>query len=342
MVTRARVALYAAFLTIAVGSGAFAQTSSVALAPLAPFAPDAAPLPTKPLEILDSDYPLESLILNEEGQTVLNLVLSNAGAVRVAQIIGSSGSAVLDGRAAQVARTRWSFQPVMKNGAPIAAEVKAAVTWKLPLAPRDEYAMDAPGPTRTSRVVPPVPRAANRILPDEYPMFSARAGEEGQVILKSAIDETGKVTDVQLIASSGYPRLDQVAINAVRRRFAYEPATLDGRPIASTFTTFVEFFILPPRSAPFRFRLYCHEKPVFSTFDRDPTRESGGPRISTRWLLTRDGSQIDDALLLTNQGWLHVATSALTQMTFPENFRLVRGGPVGQPCWVHVSGPIPF
>ena len=154
MIAGARVLLCLVLMTATPASG-FAQTSSVALT-----TPGA--VPAAPLEILDSDYPLDALIANEEGETILNLVLADTGAVRVAQIVSSSGSPDLDGRAAQIARARWSFEPPMKDGAPVAGEARATVTWKLPLSPAEEYAIGLPQPPETAVVVLPEPAAGNR------------------------------------------------------------------------------------------------------------------------------------------------------------------------------------
>ena len=101
-------------------------------------------------------------------------------------MLASSRSPALDDRAARVARTRWAFQPVIRDGVAIAAEVKAAVIWKLPLSPANEYAMDGPGPAATSVVVSPV-RKTGRIRADDYPAISIRLREEGQVIFKVLI-----------------------------------------------------------------------------------------------------------------------------------------------------------
>src|SRR5258705_13500480 len=67
-----------------------------------------------PLQILDADYPFQSLLAAEEGRTGLNLILDASGRVRTPQIISSSGSPILDGRAVQIARN-WTFQPAPQN-----------------------------------------------------------------------------------------------------------------------------------------------------------------------------------------------------------------------------------
>jgi protein TonB len=65
----------------------------------------------------------------------------------------------------------------------------------------------------------------------EYPAQSRRLGEEGRVILRVLLDEAGRVGQVQVQKSSGFPRLDQAAIDAVQRA-RFKPHLEDGRPLA--------------------------------------------------------------------------------------------------------------
>lgn len=50
----------------------------------------------------------------------------------------------------------------------------------------------------------------------EYPAVSRRANEQGKVIIKLLIDEVGSPQKIMLSSSSGFPRLDQAAINTVK------------------------------------------------------------------------------------------------------------------------------
>lgn len=50
-----------------------------------------------------------------------------------------------------------------------------------------------------------------------YPGVSRRLGEHGRVLLRVQVDERGVPTNVSLRASSGYERLDSVAVETVRR-----------------------------------------------------------------------------------------------------------------------------
>jgi periplasmic protein TonB len=76
-------------------------------------------------------------------------------------------------------------------------------------------------------------KASNRIEPT-YPSASRRAGEEGTVRLKVLVDEKGRPRDVAVANSSGFPRLDQAAMEAVRKwRFV---AATDGANAISAWT----------------------------------------------------------------------------------------------------------
>ena len=64
-----------------------------------------------------------------------------------------------------------------------------------------------------------------------YPESARRRGIEGTVLLKMRITAQGRVEDVQVIRSAGYPDLDESAMEAVRR-WRFEPARRNGAPVA--------------------------------------------------------------------------------------------------------------
>jgi protein TonB len=77
----------------------------------------------------------------------------------------------------------------------------------------------------TEAVAPPGPpsqelKTKSRVEP-VYPPAARRAGEEGTVKLRILVDERGAPREVQVAQGSGFARLDQAAIEAVRKwRFA--------------------------------------------------------------------------------------------------------------------------
>jgi protein TonB len=74
----------------------------------------------------------------------------------------------------------------------------------------------------------------------EYPPDAARRREQGVVSLELRIDEAGRVVSVEIVQSSGSPRLDEAA----RRQLAtwhFRPAFKDGKPVPSVFPQTIEF-----------------------------------------------------------------------------------------------------
>jgi len=61
---------------------------------------------------------------------------------------------------------------------------------------------------------------------------------EGVVVIDALVDATGKVTDMRVI--SGFPRLTQAAMDALRT-WKYEPARLNGQPIAMRMKVSINF-----------------------------------------------------------------------------------------------------
>jgi protein TonB len=76
-------------------------------------------------------------------------------------------------------------------------------------------------------------KTSNRVDPI-YPPASRRAGEEGTVRLKVLVDTNGRASNVQVMQSSGFSRLDQAAMEAVRKwRFV---AATDGTNKIQAYT----------------------------------------------------------------------------------------------------------
>lgn len=63
-----------------------------------------------------------------------------------------------------------------------------------------------------------------------YPALSRRLGEEGKLVLQVELDETGRIGKTKVIQSSGYSRLDNAALSAVKT-WRCQPATRNGQPV---------------------------------------------------------------------------------------------------------------
>jgi protein TonB len=84
-------------------------------------------------------------------------------------------------------------------------------------------------PPRESVRVAPVIDAKRSCAQPEYPAASKRLEESGTVLLKFVIDVDGKVVESDVETSSGHPRLDDAAREALSR-CRFKPGTVDGKP----------------------------------------------------------------------------------------------------------------
>lgn len=96
-----------------------------------------------------------------------------------------------------------------------------------------------PAPPAAPPAPPPPPRTLNASevqyltpLRREYPAVSRRMGESGRVVVRVMIDEAGRPQNVTLQRSSGYARLDEASLAAVREA-RFKPHTEGGQPRAA-------------------------------------------------------------------------------------------------------------
>ncbi|ATE64074.1 energy transducer TonB [Rhizorhabdus dicambivorans] len=66
--------------------------------------------------------------------------------------------------------------------------------------------------------------------PPRYPMESRRKKEQGTVVLRLLIGTDGRVAQISIAQSSGFERLDQAALQAVRG-WRWQPVVRDGQPV---------------------------------------------------------------------------------------------------------------
>jgi len=105
--------------------------------------------------------------------------------------------------------------------------------------PDIEVPVDEPAPNAITAQVSdsaPATETANmtvskRVDPT-YPPASRRAGEQGMGQFRVLVDEKGHPTDVQVLKSTGFPRLDQAAVEAIRK-WAFKPAVQNSQPVQS-------------------------------------------------------------------------------------------------------------
>jgi len=76
--------------------------------------------------------------------------------------------------------------------------------------------------------------------PPRYPSRAVMLGQQGQVVVRAAIDERGAPEEVVVWTSSGFPLLDKAAVDAVKR-WRFVPARRGGGAVAAWVQVPVNF-----------------------------------------------------------------------------------------------------
>jgi len=128
---------------------------------------------------------------------------------------------------------------VQPEPAPILVAEAPVTSASEPVALPPEPAIEAP--PEPEPVVPPSPPAPVMMsselslacpqrTPPDYPASSRRSGEQGRVVLRVELDETGRIATVRVAESSGYKRLDEAGLAAVKK-WQCNAATRNGKAV---------------------------------------------------------------------------------------------------------------
>ena len=87
-------------------------------------------------------------------------------------------------------------------------------------------------PSTTPSVIEAKSLSVTRRVEPVYPPASRRLDEHGAVLLRVLVDERGRPREVRIAKSSGFDRLDQAAVTAVRR-WQFSPAMQESRAVTA-------------------------------------------------------------------------------------------------------------
>jgi len=292
-------------------------------------------VPLVPLSVPDHHYPLPSIVENEEGRTVVTIAVAGDGRVTDASVVSSSGHPRLDQAALQVAKSQWMFAPTAERQTPSGDTLTVSVDWMLPFDDFD-LAVPATGPAQVPLLpvteqrggVAPPRAMVSGITADDYPLESIRSMEQGIVGVRILIKEDGVPGEVEVLVSSGFPRLDEAARSMILRRWRYRPATQNGVPIASWSPTNVAFQIAQPVATPAE----CRERPRLAA-ERVPPVSLFGRQTLRRQVFADEEGRVQTALLLTQRGWKRLNRS-VQDLNQPVRFHpkpTINGMPAR--CW---------
>jgi protein TonB len=128
--------------------------------------------------------------------------------------------------------------------APIAAQPTPPTVYHPPLPPGPQLALNTATPT----LPPPVRRAAQvdpnyrDALQPPYPRDMETAGRNGSVQVRITIGTDGRVSAIEQLTATD-ASFWRVTERQARSRWRFRPATVDGRPVASTMVMTVTFRI---------------------------------------------------------------------------------------------------
>ncbi|KML54168.1 energy transducer TonB [Burkholderia cepacia] len=126
--------------------------------------------------------------------------------------------------------------PLAQSPAPSPIPAPAADPTPAPAAPAPAAPAATPGPAReTMQVSAPknVSTLQCNFVKPEYPSMSRRRGESGTAYVHFVVGVTGKIESIVLQKSSGYPRLDDAALDAMRSTTC-RPYIENGQAIRAT------------------------------------------------------------------------------------------------------------
>ncbi|MFN3595369.1 MAG: TonB family protein [Thiobacillaceae bacterium] len=137
--------------------------------------------------------------------------------------------------------------PVVAPADHVAPAPQPAPTQPLPMQPTSpQPASPLPAPVNEAPTAPVAPPPAMPVgpvalggelsvacperTPPRYPSLSRRLGEEGTVVVHVELDEHGRVASARVVSSSGFVRLDEAALSAVKT-WQCRPAERNGQPV---------------------------------------------------------------------------------------------------------------
>ena len=189
----------------------------------------------------NDDYPLEALLNDEEGVVQFLLNVGTDGRANRCTILESSRSASLDDATCRIMTARTRFLPASgADGRPVEDRVVARIRWRLegprgPLCPPEvSDCTQLPFPVAMYRARPLAP-LASLVSQAEFAAHARSAGEAPVTRFRLSVGPDGRVTECELLMTSGSAFLDEAACRAMRERARFTPGhDADGQPVSDS------------------------------------------------------------------------------------------------------------
>jgi TonB family protein len=157
------------------------------------------------------NFPPSALGKGSEGSVRLKLLFGSDGSVTSARILKTSGDTVLD-ETARSAVLKWKLKPSAIRAADLTKGRVEEVEFRQETMRSATYPLGVAAGFSSEELwrkwtYAPFPY---------YPMDARRLRHTGMVVVTAKIGSDGRVVGVQIVKSSGYSDLDEMAIKAVR------------------------------------------------------------------------------------------------------------------------------
>jgi TonB family protein len=157
------------------------------------------------------NFPSSALRKGSEGSVKLKLLLAQDGSVTSAKVFKSSEDSTLD-NAARTAVLRWKMRPSAIKPSDLTKGRIEEIEFRQETMRSATYPLGVAAGFSSEELwrkwtYAPFPY---------YPMDARRLRHTGMVVVSAKIGSDGRVVGVQIVKSSGYSDLDEMAIKAVR------------------------------------------------------------------------------------------------------------------------------
>ena len=80
----------------------------------------------------------------------------------------------------------------------------------------------------------------------QYPIIAMENGIQGRVICQFVVEKDGRVSNIQVVRTSGDPSLDKEGVRVISTMPKWKPGTQRGKPVRVTYTIPVNFRLVEP------------------------------------------------------------------------------------------------
>jgi TonB family protein len=163
-------------------------------------------------------YPDVSVMTNEEGRVLMEVLIGTDGVPISTSIVTSSGSLRLDQAAMDQVKNVWRWEPPILHCKPLQLRTRVSMLFSL---------KDLPTTGPQPAIIRPT--AA------DYPPQSLKDGEHGDVIVMMLVGQDGANLNTRISYGSGYPALDAKS-EELAKALRITPAMMDSKPVLTAVT----------------------------------------------------------------------------------------------------------